>query len=161
MNPKSDSQNERIERGFYMIVLRKEMKELNKQYRETDRIYHEISMQSGLSDSAFMILYAIVELGDGCQQKDIADLYCYSRQTINSSISGLQRNGILQLHKGSRRDLHISLTTEGKRFVEEKIYPVMEMENSIFDELTEQESEEYLRLAQKITCLLREKMNHR
>ena len=55
-----------------MIVLRKEMKELNKQYRETDRIYHEISMQSGLSDSAFMILYAIVELGDGCQQKDIA-----------------------------------------------------------------------------------------
>ena len=70
-------------------------------------------------------------------------------------------NGILQLHKGSRRDLHISLTTEGKRFVEEKIYPVMEMENSIFDELTEQESEEYLRLAQKITCLLREKMNHR
>ena len=81
-----------------MIVLRKEMKELNKQYRETDRIYHEISMQSGLSDSAFMILYAIVELGDGCQQKDIADLYCYSRQTINSSISGLQRNGILQLH---------------------------------------------------------------
>ena len=84
-----------------MIVLRKEMKELNKQYRETDRIYHEISMQSGLSDSAFMILYAIVELGDGCQQKDIADLYCYSRQTINSSISGLQRNGILQLQKRS------------------------------------------------------------
>ena len=121
-----------------MIVLRKEMKELNKQYRETDRIYHEISMQSGLSDSAFMILSAIVELGEGCKQKDIADL-----------------------HKGSRRDLHISLTTEGKRFVEEKIYPVMEMENSIFDELTEQESEEYLRLAKKITCLLREKMNHR
>lgn len=29
-----------------MIVLGKEMKELNKQYRETDRIYHEISMQS-------------------------------------------------------------------------------------------------------------------
>ena len=55
----------------------------------------------------------------------------------------------------------ISLTTEGKRFVEEKIYPVMEMENSIFDELTEQESEEYLRLVQKITCMLREKMNHR
>ena len=37
----------------------------------------------------------------------------------------------------------------------------MEMENSIFDELTEQESEEYLRLVQKITCMLREKMNHR
>ena len=57
-----------------MIVLRKEMKELNKQYRETDRIYHEISMQSGLSDSAFMILYAIVELGGRMS----AEGYCRS-----------------------------------------------------------------------------------
>ena len=47
------------------MILRKEMKELNKQYRETDRIYHEISTKAGLSDSAFMILYAITELGDG------------------------------------------------------------------------------------------------
>lgn len=141
-----------------MVILRKEMKELNKQYRETDRIYHEISMKAGLSDSAFMILYAITELGDGCQQKDIADIYLFSRQTINSSILGLQRKGILQLNKGNGRDLHISLTEKGQQFVEEKIYPVMELENSVFDELTEQESEVYLHLMQKTTRLLRDKV---
>lgn len=135
------------------------MKELNKQYRETDRIYHEISVKAGLSDSAFMILYAIAELGDGCQQKDIADIYCFSRQTINSSILGLQRKGILQLKKGNGRDQHISLTAEGQQFIEEKIYPVMELENSIFDELTEQESEVYLRIMQKTIRLLRDKAN--
>lgn len=140
------------------MILRKEMKELNKQYRETDRIYHEISTKARLSDSAFMILYAITELGDGCQQKDIADIYLFSRQTINSSILGLQRKGILQLNKGSGRDLHISLTEKGRQFVEEKIYPVMELENSVFDELTEQESEVYLHLMQKTTRLLRDKV---
>ena len=141
-----------------MMILRKEMKELNKQYRETDRIYHEISTKAGLSDIAFMILYAITEMGDGCQQKDIADIYLFSRQTINSSILGLQRKGILQLNKGSGRDLHISLTEKGQQFVEEKIYPVMELENSVFDELTEQESEVYLHLMQKTTRLLRDKV---
>ncbi len=55
----------------------------------------------------------------------------------------------MQLNKGSGRDLHISLTEKGRQFVEEKIYPVMELENSVFDELTEQESEVYLHLMQK------------
>ena len=93
-----------------MIELRKELKELNNLYRETDRIYHEISMKEGLSDSAFMILYAIVEMGDGCQQKDIADVYLFSRQTVNSSILGLQQKRILQLKKGNGRGQHIFLT---------------------------------------------------
>ena len=153
-----EKQREKEEGNEWMVILRKEMKELNKQYRETDRIYHEISTKAGLSDSAFMILYAITELGDGCQQKDIADIYLFSRQTINSSILGLQRKGILQLKKGSGRDLHISLTEKGQQFVEEKIYPVMELENSIFDELTEQESEVYLQLMRKTTRLLRDKV---
>ena len=141
-----------------MIELRKELKELNNLYRETDRIYHEISMKEGLSDSAFMILYAIVEMGDGCQQKDIADVYLFSRQTVNSSILGLQQKGILQLKKGNGRGQHIFLTEKGQRFVEEKIYPVMEAENSVFDELTEQEGELYLQLMRKTIHLFRDKV---
>ena len=141
-----------------MVELRKEMKELNYLYREIDRIYHEISMKVGLSDSAFMILYAIAELGDGCLQKDIADIYLFSRQTINSSIQKLQEKEILQLTKGKRRDMHISITEKGKKLLEEKIYPVMEAENSVFDELSQPESTEYLQLMRKSTSLLRDRV---
>ena len=141
-----------------MVELRKEMKELNYLYREIDRIYHEISIKVGLSDSAFMILYAIAELGDGCLQKDIADIYLFSRQTINSSIQKLQKEGVLQLTKGKRRDMHISITAKGKKLLEEKIYPVMEAENSIFDELSKPESTEYLQLMRKTTSLLWDKV---
>lgn len=141
-----------------MVELRKEMKELNYLYREIDRIYHENSIKVGLSDSAFMILYAIAELGDGCLQKDIADIYLFSRQTINSSIQKLQKEGVLQLTKGKRRDMHISITEKGKKLLEEKIYPVIEAENSIFDELSKSESIEYLQLMRKTTSLLRDKL---
>ncbi|MFR1493246.1 MAG: MarR family transcriptional regulator [Eubacterium ventriosum] len=44
----------------------------------------------GLSDSAFDILYSIVDLGDGCSQSDICKYSCLSKQTVNSSI---KKNG--------------------------------------------------------------------
>ena len=47
--------------------------EYNCLYREYDSIFHDVALASGLSDSAFAILYHIMELGDGCLQKDICD----------------------------------------------------------------------------------------
>lgn len=40
-------------------------------YKEFNEIYHEATLKMGLSDSAFDILYSIVDLGDGCSQSDI------------------------------------------------------------------------------------------
>ena len=37
-------------------------------YKEFNEIYHEATLKMGLSDSAFDILYSIVDLGDGCSQ---------------------------------------------------------------------------------------------
>ena len=64
-------------------------KEISRLSREMERLYHELSLKTGLSDSAFLIFYAIGELGDGCLQTQIADEYCVSRQTINTSVKRL------------------------------------------------------------------------
>lgn len=40
-------------------------KEISRLSREMERLYHELSLKTGLSDSAFLIFYAIGELGDG------------------------------------------------------------------------------------------------
>ncbi len=53
----------------------RELKEFNYLYREMDGIYHQLALRAGLPDSAFYILYCIVEFGDGCLQRDIADHY--------------------------------------------------------------------------------------
>ncbi len=51
-----------------------ELKEFNRLYKEFDELYHGIAVRAELSDSAFCILYAVVEMGDGCLQKEISNV---------------------------------------------------------------------------------------
>lgn len=134
-----------------------ELKKFNRLYKEIDEVYHALSLRMGLSDSAFMILYALAEYGDNCLQKDISQYYCISRQTINSSIKKLEAQGFLTLEKGKRREQHIHLTSAGQQLMEKAISPVIQMENSIFEAMGPEESQELLRLMEKYVSLYREK----
>ncbi len=134
----------------------RELKEFNRLYRELDDIYHEIALKSGLSDSAFLILYTIAEFGNECSQKEIADYYSISRKTINSSIKKLQAEGILTLKTGHKQERYLSLTPAGEALVEKCIVPVVQMENDIFSEMEPNERNELLRLTEKyIECYRR------
>ena len=137
----------------------RELEEFNSIYREFDRIYHEISLKLELSDSAFIILYAIVECGGGCLQKEIADFYFISKQTVHSAIKTLEARGFLSLEKGQGRDRKLYLTPAGQKLAEEKILPVMELENSVFAEMAPEESRALLDLTKKYVRLFREKVD--
>ncbi len=130
------------------------LKEYNHIYKETNRIYHDIALKLKLSDSAFDILYAICQLGDGCLQRDICSLSATSKQTINSSIRKLEREGHIILKPGKGRQMHIFLTETGMELAKERIFPVIEIENKVFDSLTEEESRELLRLSRKYIEIL-------
>ena len=130
------------------------LKEYNHIYKETNRIYHDIALKLKLSDSAFDILYAICQLGDGCLQRDICSLSATSKQTINSSIRKLEQEGHIILKTGKGRQMHIFLTETGMELVKERIFPVIEIENKVFDALTEEESLELLRLSRKYIEIL-------
>ena len=70
-----------------------ESREFNRMYKEVDELYHEVALKSGLSDTSFLVLFSIVELGDGCLQIDIANRYFISKQTISSSVRALEQKG--------------------------------------------------------------------
>lgn len=135
-----------------------ELKEFNMLNKEVDELYHRIALETGLSDSAFFILYSIAEFGDGCLQKDIADHYFISRKTINSSIKNLEARGIIELRKGKRRDMHLYLTEAGHALVKEKILPVFELENSVFQEFSKEECQQLIQLTKKYVMLCRKKI---
>ncbi len=135
----------------------KQLEEFNRLYREMDQIYHGLAVRMGLSDSAFIILYTIAELGEGCLQKDIAAWCSLSRQTVNSSIQNLKAQGFLSLDSGKGREKEIFLTEEGKGLIEEKIFPVMELEQSIFEEMSPKECREMLKLMEKYVGKFRKK----
>ena len=135
-----------------------ELKEINRLIKELMDLYYEVSLKSSLSESAFDILYALVSMGSGCMQKDIADYYHVSRTTINSSAKKLEEQGYLTMQKGHGKNKHLFLTDAGKKLVSEKIIPVMQMEAGIFAEMKPGEGKEFLRLFQEYIRIYRERI---
>lgn len=135
-----------------------ELREYNRLYKEIENLYYEVSVKAGISDSAFWIMYTIVELGDGCLQKDIAERYSFSRQTISSSVRSLEKKGYLTLKRGKGRNMHLILTPAGTEFVQEKIAPLMRIENKVFEYMSLEESRELLRLSRKYNEIFKEQV---
>ena len=116
---------------------------------EINSLYHEAAVKMGISDSVMNILYVICEKGDRCLQSEISRLTGISRQTINSAIRKLEKDGIVYLKQGQGRNTIVCLTETGKQFSVEKIIPILEMENKIWNEWTAEEQKQYLELTQK------------
>ena len=133
-------------------------REFSRLYKEFDDIYHEAALRLGISDSAMLILSALIRLGDGCLQKDISDLYFISRQTINTSVKKLEKENLIELRPGRRRDMHIYLTADGEEFVRKKLLPAANAENAVLAEMKPGESAELLRLTRIYVSGLREKL---
>lgn len=136
-------------------------KEFARIYKEFDDLYHEIAFHLGLSDSAFEILYSVAVCGEGCTQKEICQLSCTKKQTINSAIQKMAKDGVLKLEQGKGRRVYVFLTEEGRQMVAHKIEPVIQSEIAVFAEMTPQERAEFLRLNEKYISLLRKKVYRR
>lgn len=135
-----------------------ELREYNRLYKEIENLYYEVSVKTGISTSAFWVMYTIVELGDGCLQKDIAERYSFSRQTISSSVRSLEKKGYIVLKHGKGRNMHLIITPEGNEFVRKQIVPLMETENKVFERMPLEESRELLRLSRKYNEVFKEQV---
>ena len=102
---------------------------------EINALYHEAAVKMGISDSVQNILYVLCEKGGKCLQSEISKLTGISRQTINSAIRKLEKEEIVYLEQGKGRL--------------EKIYPLHEIENKIWNEWTSEEQQQYLTLTKK------------
>lgn len=126
---------------------------------EINSFYHEAAVKMGVSDSVMNILYVICEKGDRCLQSEISRLTGISRQTINSAIRKLEKDGIVYLEQGQGRNTIVCLTEQGKTYAAEKIYPLFEIENKIWNEWTAEEQQQYLALTRKYRDGLKKYMN--
>ena len=132
-------------------------REIDRFWRETDAIYHEVAMRLGLSDSSFDILYAIIRLGEGCTQKDISDEVMLGKQTLNSSIHKLAKQGLLELCANGR-STQIYLTDEGRSLARRKLIPVFEAESRALEAVGVDNMCEFLRIAKLYRTALRDSL---
>jgi DNA-binding MarR family transcriptional regulator len=116
---------------------------------EINALYHEAAVKTGISDSVQNVLYVLCEKGGRCMQSEVSKLTGISRQTINSAIRNLEKDGIVYLEQGKGRNTILCLTEKGKEFTAEKILPLYEAENKIWNEWTAEEQQQYLELTEK------------
>lgn len=125
---------------------------------ELEAVYHEITLKCGVSDSAMRILYAICMRGDECSLSEIVRTSGISKQTINSSLRNLEKDGILYLKNAEGKKKTVVLTDKGKSFAEKSALKVLKTENEIFNEWTEEERKSYIELTERFICELQQKV---
>lgn len=126
-------------------------------WREQNQLYRDVATSFGISESAFNILYAIFLAGEnGISQRDICVQMCIGKQTVNSSIHKLEREGVVVLKSGpGRRGLLAHLTPVGLEFAERTIVPMVEAELAALREFDDRELELSLLLGRRYTDALR------
>ena len=126
-------------------------------WREQNQLYRDVATSFGISESAFSILYAIFLAGEnGISQRDICVQMCIGKQTVNSSIHKLEREGVVVLKSGQgRRGLLAHLTPVGLELAERTIVPMVEAELAALRELDDRELELSLLLGRRYTDALR------
>ncbi len=124
------------------------VKYLNNMLCEIDNLYQSMLLSKGLSDSEYIVMFSILELGEGCLQKDIADNSYFNKKTINSTIKKLEKNGLIKLQAGKYPNMHIYLTEDGKAYIKQKIIPIIEVENNVMNSAMD---EEFINLSETYT----------
>lgn len=126
-------------------------------WREQNQLYRDVATSFGISESAFSILYAIFLAGEkGIAQRDICMQMCIGKQTVNSSIHKLEREGVVVLESGpGRRGLLAYLTPVGLELAERTIVPMIEAELAALREFDDRELELALLLGRRYTDALR------
>ena len=102
-------------------------REIDVLYRESDKLYYEIARNCGLSETAYWILYALEVSGGSVTQRQIAEHFSYSKQTVNSALKTLEARGLVTLvpSDGDRRSKLVSLSEAGRAFADERIRPAI------------------------------------
>lgn len=94
---------------------------------------------AGLTNTAFWIIYTIKNEEETYKQKDLCNMWFYSKQTINSALKKLEEQNIIQLIAvpENRKDKKVILTERGKQLASELIEPVIEIEKKSLENIKE------------------------
>lgn len=139
------------------IPISKELRRFNHLLGETDGVYHDLAVRMGLSDSVMRILYSLCGEGEPCPLRTVIRQSGASKQTINSAIRRLEREGLVRLEPGRGREKNVRLTDEGRALAGRTVIPLMKMEDEIYSSWSREDVRKNLELAERFLSALREK----
>ena len=69
----------------------------NRQYNETNLLYHTTAALFGLSDTMFWVLYSLYGSNAPQTQAQMSAGWCLPKQTLNSAVRGMVEQGLVML----------------------------------------------------------------
>lgn len=135
----------------------REIRRINYLTTETEALYHLANLHLGIADSASLVLYFLYDADGRCPLSDIYKSSGTSKQTVNSAIRGLEKEGLLYLAQYHGRAKKVVLTDKGNRFAQQTAARIRQAEQDAFASWTEEEVRTHIRLLEKYTeCFRRE-----
>lgn len=133
------------------------LQQLEQQLKEQDSIYHDVAVRYKLSDTAMWILYMVSENNGGYTQQDLVRMCSFPKQTINSALTNLIKNGYARLEAvpNTRNSKNIILTEKGEELVRGTVDNLKAAEAAAFGNFTEDELKIFLDINSRITIYLR------
>lgn len=135
-----------------------EMRRCNQLHSEIEAAYHDLSLKFKLSDSVAKILYTICSVGYSLPLNDIRRATGLSKQTVNSALRKLERDGIVYMAALDGKSKRVCLTEKGRRFADHTIFRMIEIENAIFASWPDSEVQKYLELTERFLVSLKEQL---
>ena len=135
----------------------RDMKRFNHLLGEIEAVYHEMALKFGQSDSVMNILYTICDYGDSCPLQEICRRSGISKQTINSALRKLEREGIVYSEQAGVKGKNVCLTEKGKELAGDTAVRVIEVENGILASWPEEDVKKYLELTERFLVGIKEK----
>ncbi len=130
---------------------RKYIAAYNQLLKACDTLYHNAAAAAGLSDCAFWILYAVQDSDHTCTQSEICDNSSLPRQTVNSALKKLEKDGYLTLRRiNGSTSKSIHLTEAGNALAQKHLLPVMEAEQCACDAFSDAEKKQFLNTFQRL-----------
>ena len=140
--------------------LNEQLAALNRLYKEQDDVYRGVAQRAGLSETAFILLYFLCEADSSISQHELCELCFYPKQTVNSSIAKLVKDGLVHLRPlaGYRNRKAVELTADGRDFCQQYVFPMLAAEQHAFARFTPEERVVYLKLFRQYIDSLREEI---
>ncbi len=109
------------------------LRHINGMLSEISSIYEKLLSSKNVPEGVFIVMSSILDLGEGCLQKEISEMSYLNKKTVNSTIKKLQKEEFIELKAGKYPNMHIYLTEKGKAYMEENIIPIIQVESKALE----------------------------
>ena len=134
------------------------LRQMAVQEKRFDAIYREAGARFGLPDCSMWVLYFLISSGEPVSQQDLIEKMMFPKQTINSSVMKLAKDGLVKLFTtpgmGNRKT--IALTETGMDLANTTVRRLLKAELRAVKNMGTKRTEQFIRLYSELFSAMQE-----